>query len=326
MPFKITRKRTTKSTKRPAGVAIGARGRAPEADRRIGDLIDIGHTKLVVVHDAWSGDRGPTLGAYVLNRDDKGGFRGQVQLSKSPGADSTDVRRGRKHDDTKSETVALKAGDATTFLRYIAQAPAVPGMYTPHIDHTDDFPRIEIAIHVSHAGQRDGVALFFTASQGEIPSPWGAVLHGEVLTLPGDELGRALQVVRSLVAHEKPDNNVHRAHAKAGDWKTLPLPKARLRLPFRRSFSPDEWARIRAGLIPVEMEHKWFIYADDEWLWFHRSWTGYCIYKVRIRDTDRGGEIMEAWVNNNSKQCELDKFFKPKYLSHLIDLLLLGRS
>ena len=35
--------------------------------------------------------------------------------------------------------------------------------------------------------------------------------------------------------------------------------------------------QIRAGHIPEMMEDKWFIYWQDDRLFFHRSWTGYCI-------------------------------------------------
>jgi len=32
------------------------------------------------------------------------------------------------------------------------------------------------------------------------------------------------------------------------------------------------------GLVPEEIEDKWFIYWEDDTLFFHRSWTGNCIY------------------------------------------------
>ena len=35
---------------------------------------------------------------------------------------------------------------------------------------------------------------------------------------------------------------------------------------------------------------------------FIRSWTGICIYQVKITDNGDNYEITEAWVNRNFKQ------------------------
>lgn len=37
---------------------------------------------------------------------------------------------------------------------------------------------------------------------------------------------------------------------------------------------PAEVDRLKRGFVPVQMEHKWFIYFEGDWLRFHRSWTG----------------------------------------------------
>jgi O-acetyl-ADP-ribose deacetylase (regulator of RNase III) len=71
------------------------------------------------------------------------------------------------------------------------------------------------------------------------------------------------------------------------------MPVTRQPLPWRREFSPEEMAVVARGLIPQEMEDKWFIFLEDDVLSFHRSWTGLCCYEVRIE----GGRVSEAWFN-----------------------------
>jgi hypothetical protein len=56
-------------------------------------------------------------------------------------------------------------------------------------------------------------------------------------------------------------------------WKTEPLPANRARLKLDRSFDAVEWDALQQGVIPEEMEDKWFIYEEGGWLNFHRSWT-----------------------------------------------------
>jgi len=43
--------------------------------------------------------------------------------------------------------------------------------------------------------------------------------------------------------------------------------------------------KIKKGFIPKTMEDKWYIYSKDNWLFFHRAWTGQGIYVGGLRKT-----------------------------------------
>ena len=53
--------------------------------------------------------------------------------------------------------------------------------------------------------------------------------------------------------------------------------------------------------MPKSMDDWWFIYYQDDWLYFHRSWTGFCIYEVKLKITEVGADIDEAWVSGDLK-------------------------
>lgn len=115
--------------------------------------------------------------------------------------------------------------------------------------------------------------------------------------------------------------------ATATSWKTEAFPASRARLKLDRSFDPAEWKALLRGVIPEEMEDKWFIYEEGGWLNFHRSWTGYCNYRVRLQKTTNGGEIAEAWVSREKEQYScVDDDFDAQLLSWLIDVLLLKKA
>jgi hypothetical protein len=61
------------------------------------------------------------------------------------------------------------------------------------------------------------------------------------------------------------------------DWKIEPMPEARAAIPYTRVFDPAEHARLIRGIVPEEMEDKWFVFYEAPWLWFHPSWTGFAI-------------------------------------------------
>jgi hypothetical protein len=110
-------------------------------------------------------------------------------------------------------------------------------------------------------------------------------------------------------------------------WKTKPLPAARVALRYARRFDRGEHDRLRRGLVPDQMEDKWFIFLEGSWLYFHRSWTGTCIYAVKLREEDEGFAIEEAWANRAPEEYrETDGAYDTKLLAFLVDRLLLGLS
>jgi hypothetical protein len=90
--------------------------------------------------------------------------------------------------------------------------------------------------------------------------------------------------------------------ATRNDWKTTPLPAARVSITLDRAYAADEFARIKEGDVPQEMEDKWFTFYEEPWLYLHRSWTGFGIYQVRFEQTDGGGRVVEALVSRDPEQ------------------------
>ena len=64
------------------------------------------------------------------------------------------------------------------------------------------------------------------------------------------------------------------------DWKTEPMPEQHETFMLSRSFSDEEMDTLRCGHIPRAMEDKWFWYMEGPTLWAHRSWTGFCVYRI----------------------------------------------
>ena len=90
--------------------------------------------------------------------------------------------------------------------------------------------------------------------------------------------------------------------AKRGDWKTTPLPTQRQSIAVARHYSADEFARLRDGVMPREMEDKWFVFYEEPWLYLHRSWTGYCVYQVRFTPIADGVQCVESLANRDAHQ------------------------
>jgi hypothetical protein len=106
-------------------------------------------------------------------------------------------------------------------------------------------------------------------------------------------------------------------------WKTLPAPSRKQDLAFTRTFDPAEGENLKLGFIPVQMEDKWFIYFENGWLHFHRSWTGAHIFALRLDETESGYEVMESWASRDTQDyTETDVESERQLVGQLIDFLL----
>lgn len=131
-----------------------------------------------------------------------------------------------------------------------------------------------------------------------------AVLDDEILKLGNEAL---IQIMPGMKVAEK------------SDWNTVDMPAQHAVFSFQRHFTEAQMKTLRHGFIPLEMEDKWFRYMEENTLFIHRSWTGYCIYKITFspsgihtvvanrdpeqyscasiaQDVERLNELMDSWA------------------------------
>jgi len=111
--------------------------------------------------------------------------------------------------------------------------------------------------------------------------------------------------------------------ATKNSWKHIEYPAIRENLQFEALFTNAEAEKLMQGLIPEQMEDKWFIYFSEGWLFFLRSWTGACIYAIKFHGVPNGVCITDSWVNRVSEQySSVDVEYDKNVVRILIDSLL----
>lgn len=109
--------------------------------------------------------------------------------------------------------------------------------------------------------------------------------------------------------------------------KPRPLPRLRVQIPSERSFTRQEFSRLSRGFVAQTMEDRWNIFFKDPWLNFVRSWTGFCIYKVRIEKNGAEYKVTKVLINRDRRQYGGDETREEaKLLAFLIDGMLLGAA
>lgn len=109
------------------------------------------------------------------------------------------------------------------------------------------------------------------------------------------------------------------------DWITELPPEYLIQIKLDLEYTQEEYDELMLGLVPKVMEDKWFIYSEGDWLYFHRSWTGAFIGKIKFRQEAFKFITDELWVvPGDSSECIMPP--KPQLYESLIAGLLLGRD
>jgi hypothetical protein len=105
--------------------------------------------------------------------------------------------------------------------------------------------------------------------------------------------------------------------ATADSWKISPLPdESKLStIDVNIVIPAKDMEILRRGHIPEAQEDHWFMYCDDEYIRYYRSWTGTCVFEARYRvrpDSDYridhitiNKELVEFGVNGDSSSFAL---------------------
>jgi len=111
-------------------------------------------------------------------------------------------------------------------------------------------------------------------------------------------------------------------------WENLTfLSDKKNQISLDRKFTEAEFEKISRGLLPLDMDDKWFIFLENNILYLHRSWMGQCIYQVRFTAENNLYKASEVWVNRDAEQYkETNDKYDEKLLLFLIENLLLGNN
>ena len=89
--------------------------------------------------------------------------------------------------------------------------------------------------------------------------------------------------------------------ATAKDWKTTPMPddpNEVSELPFDFIIPAEAMDIIRKGHIPEAMEDHWFMYCDDEYIRYFRSWSGICAFEAHFKKKGDDYQVDKLRINH----------------------------
>jgi hypothetical protein len=107
----------------------------------------------------------------------------------------------------------------------------------------------------------------------------------------------------------------------------LPFPAASRANPIRADFSPDEFERVKLGVLPDDMGH-WLIFLEGQrrqYIHFVRAWSGFSVYKLRVEWHRDEYRVTEAWISRDPRQyTSTDEKYDAELLSEVIERVLIN--
>jgi hypothetical protein len=109
------------------------------------------------------------------------------------------------------------------------------------------------------------------------------------------------------------------------DWSIFDMPVTYETTFLNKELAAGEYQALLSGFLPRDMDDRWFMYANEGYVYLHRSWTGHCIFRLKIEVKKEGCLLTELRINRDTNQykstnVEADKNEVDSILSYLIAL------
>ena len=117
----------------------------------------------------------------------------------------------------------------------------------------------------------------------------------------------------------KPDK--FRKIASRRDMDLKELPELRETISYQQKFSLSEYQKILRGFLPESSEDRWFIFAENDWVFFHRSWTGEAIFWFSLARLEDRYQVAEAWACRDRNTYDPGEYNQGKDADMIRDLV-----
>jgi hypothetical protein len=81
--------------------------------------------------------------------------------------------------------------------------------------------------------------------------------------------------------------------------RAIPVPEGR--------WNDEQWTRLRSGMYPGGMDHRWSTYLVGQRLYLHRSWTGQGIFEAEFTRVAGGWRVVAALAESAQVNSFVDR-------------------
>ena len=112
---------------------------------------------------------------------------------------------------------------------------------------------------------------------------------------------------------------------RKSDRTTVDMPNHYEVAILNRSLTEEQYQTLISGFKPGGTDDRWFLYVKDNWVYLHRSWTGHCIFKLKLQAISGNMMLTEIHINRDLDQYRSVNTEADKDEANSILTSLLGR-
>ncbi len=105
--------------------------------------------------------------------------------------------------------------------------------------------------------------------------------------------------------------------ATAESWGIKPITGKTITREMNFPLTDEQMKKIELGHIPDDMGDHWFMYCDEEYIRYYRSWTGLCVFVARYEKVENGYKICELTIPNDAFREDCDIRFEKESMLFL---------
>lgn len=92
-----------------------------------------------------------------------------------------------------------------------------------------------------------------------------------------------------------------------------------------KSFTKEESKILKKGISANSMDDKWKVVFENNELNFYRSWTGFGIFKLKVKEENECVIVTNAYVLNKMVEASCKEYWE-KLLNWLIEYSILNKE
>jgi tetratricopeptide (TPR) repeat protein len=113
-------------------------------------------------------------------------------------------------------------------------------------------------------------------------------------------------------------NFIKRQTADKNSWKNFPMSDIKVKSPLTIEIPDVFYQNFKKGLLPETVEDKWFIYFEDDKVYFHEAESGICVYEMHLKYDEIQSRYAEVFYEGDERKYIINESLEFSFFSFIL--------
>jgi tetratricopeptide (TPR) repeat protein len=116
-------------------------------------------------------------------------------------------------------------------------------------------------------------------------------------------------------------NFIKRQTASRNSWENYPMSDIKIKQLFTIGIPDEFYKNLKKGLVPETEEDKWFVYYEDDKVYFHEAESGICVYEMHIKYDKVLSRYTEVFCEGDESKYIINESLEFSFFSFILFIL-----